>query len=219
MDHKRVKMRRYHTAIKMLLLVCVLFWVSCKNEVFSAYSEEAPVETEALDECSQTLDAEIPPFETTDPPDLYSCSISGNVTFERADDEYWIRIRKSSFKLYLCRGLDAEKFYNIAIGRNPGDKERAGDNRTPEGIFTVQSIEDSHFWAFDFGDGKGPISGVYGPWFIRLRTRWLGIGIHGTNDPDSIGTMVSEGCIRMRNQELVELKQFVGIDMKVVIED
>jgi lipoprotein-anchoring transpeptidase ErfK/SrfK len=135
------------------------------------------------------------------------------------DDEYWIRINKALFRLYLYRGDEVDKVYAIAVGKNPGNKERAGDNRTPNGIFTVQSIEDARAWTHDFRDGNGSISGAYGPWFIRLRTGWQGIGIHGTHDPDSRGTMVSEGCVRMLNNELEELKTFAFRSMKVVIEE
>ncbi len=45
-------------------------------------------------------------------------------------------------------------------------------------------------------------------------TRWLGLGfpsygIHGTNDPSSIGEAVSSGCIRMHNSDVEELAQRV----------
>lgn len=43
-----------------------------------------------------------------------------------------------------------------------------------------------------------------------LGTRWLGLdrkgyGIHGTDDPDSIGYARSHGCIRLRNSDVEEL--------------
>jgi hypothetical protein len=135
------------------------------------------------------------------------------------DNEYWVRINKGLYMLYLYRGDGIERSYEIAVGKNSGNKERVGDNRTPNGIFTVQSIENASSWSHDFRDGKGVIRGAYGPWFIRLRTGWQGIGIHGTHDPASRGSMVSEGCIRMLNDELEELKQFAFRNMKVVIEE
>lgn len=134
-------------------------------------------------------------------------------------DEFWIRINKSAYMLYLYQGDEVDRSFRIAVGRNPGDKQRSGDNRTPTGIFSVQSIENASAWAHDFRDGNGLIRGAYGPWFIRLKTGWKGIGIHGTHAPDSIGTMVSEGCIRMQNDELEELKRYAFKDMKVVIEE
>src|SRR5713226_9031413 len=43
-----------------------------------------------------------------------------------------------------------------------------------------------------------------------LGTRWLGLnqkgyGIHGTNQPGSVGRRASHGCIRMRNRDMEEL--------------
>lgn len=133
--------------------------------------------------------------------------------------EKWVRIVKHSFELSLMDGEQVVKTWPIAWGRVEGDKQKVGDMRTPEGAFTIQEFNNSKSWTHDFGDGKGQIAGAYGPWFIRLKTPgWQGIGIHGTHDPDSIGTKASEGCIRMRNQDLVELKAQAKKGMKVVIE-
>ena len=38
-----------------------------------------------------------------------------------------------------------------------------------------------------------------------------GLGIHGTNDPDSIGHMASTGCIRMHNQDVIALTPYVTV--------
>lgn len=135
------------------------------------------------------------------------------------DRSYWVKISKGNYTLYLYRGKDLVKTYRIAVGRNPGNKLRVGDNRTPVGHFRVRSIENSQSWRHDFGDGNGMIAGAYGPWFIRLDTGWKGIGIHGTHDPDSRGTMATEGCIRMSNEEVRELRQYAYRNMKVVIEE
>ena len=133
--------------------------------------------------------------------------------------KYWILINKGQYRLSLYRGRDLVKTYNVAIGKNPGNKRRVGDNRTPEGQFRVLSIENASGWKHDFGDGKGEIAGAYGPWFIRLDTGgWKGIGIHGTHAPDSLGTMASEGCIRMNNDEIRDLKNYAYRNMVVRIE-
>ena len=49
-----------------------------------------------------------------------------------------------------------------------------------------------------------------------LGTRWLGLsvkgyGIHGTNNPSSIGHSASHGCIRMRNRDVEQLFDIVSI--------
>ena len=43
------------------------------------------------------------------------------------------------------------------------------------------------------------------------------IYIHGTNHEGQIGEAASHGCIRMRNQDLVELFDRVGVDTPVII--
>lgn len=45
-----------------------------------------------------------------------------------------------------------------------------------------------------------------------------GIGIHGTNDPDSIGRSASHGCIRLANWDVVKLAGLVKPGMPVIIE-
>ena len=41
--------------------------------------------------------------------------------------------------------------------------------------------------------------------------------IHGTNQPWTIGRAVSSGCIRMRNEDVVDLYERVGVGTKVVV--
>ena len=141
-------------------------------------------------------------------------------------DADFILIKKSEFKLYAvdAKGnIVAE--YGCALGLKPGQKEKSGDMKTPDGVFPIDEILDASYWTHDFNDGKGEISGAYGPWFISLDTtelsggRWSGIGIHGTHAPESIGTRASEGCIRLNNADIIKLKQFARVGMKVIIEE
>lgn len=57
-----------------------------------------------------------------------------------------------------------------------------------------------------------------------LGSRWMGLdipggnyGIHGTNNPDSIGKAISNGCIRMHNHQIEELFPQVSIGTPVRI--
>ncbi len=131
-----------------------------------------------------------------------------------------IVISKQSMTLSLYDADDALICrFPVAVGRNLGNKRRPGDMKTPEGDFTVQQIQPASTWTHDFGDGKGVIEGCYGNWFIRLKTPpHKGIGIHGTHDPASIGTRATEGCIRLRNDDLDSLKPLVRVGMAVRID-
>ncbi|MEK3722250.1 L,D-transpeptidase [Paenibacillus sp. FSL H8-0034] len=51
---------------------------------------------------------------------------------------------------------------------------------------------------------------------------WMGLsrphyGIHGTNDPASIGHLVSHGCVRMYNQDVLTLASMVSVGTEVTI--
>lgn len=41
--------------------------------------------------------------------------------------------------------------------------------------------------------------------------------IHGTNEPDSIGRAASSGCFRMRNEDVIDLYERVGVGTVVVV--
>lgn len=107
--------------------------------------------------------------------------------------------------------------FPIACGKALGQKRKAGDFRTPEGAFTLQSVEKAWSWGHDFHDGKGYIHHAYGPFFLRLKTGHKGIGIHGTHVPQSIGTRATEGCIRLNNADLELLQTQVTVGMPVII--
>lgn len=59
--------------------------------------------------------------------------------------------------------------------------------------------------------------GPFGVRWMRLSVPWGGYGIHGTNNPKSIGKAVSHGCIRMYNQEVVEIYDLTPIGTPVTI--
>jgi lipoprotein-anchoring transpeptidase ErfK/SrfK len=107
----------------------------------------------------------------------------------------------------------------IATGKVPGNKKVKGDYKTPEGIFSVASIEDASTWSHDFKDDTlGVIDGAYGPYFVRLNVPGQkGIGIHGTHDNNSLGTRASEGCIRMKNEALVNLVSNIKKSTVVIV--
>lgn len=130
----------------------------------------------------------------------YGCSNTDSAAVPQdkqalARPTYEILILVDSKELFLFKDEELYKIYQIAVGRS--------SDPTPKGDFTVTSMI------------KQPYLDAYG-------ARWIGlsipnIGIHGTNDPGSIGTCASSGCIRMRNEDIEELFQYVSVGMKVFI--
>lgn len=129
-----------------------------------------------------------------------------------------ILIDKPAFKLFVIENNDTLFSAPVCLAVNKGQKKRQGDHKTPEGTFPISMIHNSFSWTHDFHDGKGKRKGAYGPWFFRLKTPVsTHIGIHGTCFPESMGKRESDGCIRLRNEDLEKLREYVFVGMKVEI--
>ncbi|MFW5893675.1 MAG: L,D-transpeptidase family protein [Verrucomicrobiota bacterium] len=126
-----------------------------------------------------------------------------------------ILVVKEAFALLLRDGDEVFKLYETGIGRQ---------NRTPTGTFKVTSKQKEPAWT-----PPGKII-PYGDPENVLGTRWLGLtptdetdpnlrgyGIHGTWEPETVGTAASEGCVRMRNEEVNELFDLVPMGTAVRI--
>lgn len=124
-----------------------------------------------------------------------------------------IKIDLSENKLYLLQGTTTMKTFSIGSGKTHG--------LTPKGTFTIMTkVKNPWYVAKDIpgGDPRNP-----------LGTRWLGLsvphtngtkyGIHGTNNPSSIGQYVSLGCIRMQTKDVEWLYDKVPTGTVVVIQE
>jgi len=70
--------------------------------------------------------------------------------------------------------------------------------------------------------GYGMHGGPDNPLGARALYLWQGkidtlYRIHGTNEPESIGHDVSAGCIRMRNDDVIDLYQRTTVGTKVIV--
>ena len=139
----------------------------------------------------------------------------------------FILISKPEYRLYVCEVVNGDTVkrvhYPVCVGLAKGQKQKKGDMKTPEctpeNPFTITEIVDASHWTHDFGDGRGSILS-YGHWFMRLKTPGhSGIGIHGsTNNESSVPGRGSEGCIRLRDNDLDVLKaKYAFVGMRVVI--
>ncbi len=139
----------------------------------------------------------------------------------------FILISKPEYRLYVCEVVDGDTVkrvhYPVCVGKARGQKQKVGDMKTPEctaeNPFVITEIVDASDWHHDFGDGRGSILS-YGHWFMRLKTPGhSGIGIHGsTNNESSVPGRGSEGCIRLLDDDLIQLKEkYAFVGMRVVI--
>lgn len=109
---------------------------------------------------------------------------------------YNITVNVAAKSLTLFKDGKLFKTYPIATGKS--------STPTPKGNFKV------------INKANNP-GGPFG-------ARWLGLnapngdyGIHGTNNPSSIGKSVSNGCIRTYNSNIIEIYNLVPIGTPVKI--
>lgn len=137
--------------------------------------------------------------------------------------------RDLNLRVYEPQGGDTVLLaeFPACLSKNKGNKQKRGDMRTPESPagkpFKITAIQDASTWKHDFKDGRGSIL-AYGHWFMRLLTPGhTGIGIHGsTNNESSVPGRASEGCIRLRDNDIITLKQkyaYVGMPVYIKAEE
>lgn len=124
--------------------------------------------------------------------------------------EWKIEVFLRSFRLRAWNGesLFMEAPVGVAKDNTP----------TPEGIYYTTELlappdPDGPYGVYAYG-----LSG-----FSEVLQTFRGgpgqLGIHGTNDPSSVGRKVSAGCIRMRNEDIARLAQVLPLGTPVLVHD
>ena len=141
-------------------------------------------------------------------------------------EKSFIVISKKDLMLNVYADIDGDTMllatFPVCLSLNKGQKEKSGDMKTPESEpgkpFHIKQIQNASTWEHDFGDGRGKIK-AYGNWFLRLETPFNGIGIHGsTNNEETVPGRASEGCIRLRDKDIIILKEnYAYVGMPVII--
>jgi lipoprotein-anchoring transpeptidase ErfK/SrfK len=118
--------------------------------------------------------------------------------------------------LYLTLGDGTALRYGIGVGRKgftwSGVEKISRKSEWPDWIPPAEMIARQPYLPRWVGGGPGNPLGA--------RALYLGntdYRIHGTNAPASIGKHVSSGCIRMRDADVIDLYDRVGIGTKVVV--
>ena len=164
------------------------------------------------------------------------------VQAQAQDDEYQILISKKNNELVLEKEGQIIKKYHIASGKGgKGTKRRRGDSKTPLGVYRIADFkENSRFYYFIQLDYPNLIDAWYGyknktidaDEFKRIAAAYknrekppqdteLGgfIGIHGLGETNEEKLTIhkeinwTEGCIALTNEEINDLRKFVGIKL------
>lgn len=132
-----------------------------------------------------------------------------------------ILVEKSARRLTVFRGDQAVKAYQIALGKAPlGPKLRQGDNRTPEGIFSIDRKNAASAFHLSLGLDYPQAADL-----ARARAGGYSAGgdimIHGQPNDLPADVVVNydwtAGCIALSNAEIAEIFAAVKLGTQVEI--
>jgi lipoprotein-anchoring transpeptidase ErfK/SrfK len=128
----------------------------------------------------------------------------------------YIVVDRSDFKLNYYSHLHLAHSYPIAVGQQ--------GLQTPAGLHTIVDKEVNPAWHVPNSSWAGSLAGQVIPPGPQdpLVARWMGIddqgdGIHGTDEPGSIGSAASHGCIRMLVPDVIQLYSITPVGTPVYV--
>jgi lipoprotein-anchoring transpeptidase ErfK/SrfK len=138
------------------------------------------------------------------------------VTYEGPEKAGTIVIDTQNYYLYLVQGGGTARRYGIGVGRPgftwAGVKEISMKKEWPDWRPPTEMLQRRpDLPTFMAGGPENPLG---------ARAMYLGstlYRIHGSNEPWTIGTAVSSGCIRMRNEDVIDLYQRVKVGTRVIV--
>jgi hypothetical protein len=119
----------------------------------------------------------------------------------------------SSRWLLYRLGDEVASAWEVGIGRE--------GQETILGTFRAADKQEEPTW---FREGQAPQAYPDNP----LGTRWIawyrdgkktGYGFHGTWDPETVGTAASDGCIRLRNEDVEVLFQILPVGARIEVQE
>jgi lipoprotein-anchoring transpeptidase ErfK/SrfK len=119
---------------------------------------------------------------------------------------YRLEVRLGAFNIKAYKGNDVILDTKIAVG--------ADDGPTPGGLYFVNVLlksDDASYGPYAFGlSGHSDVYQTFNGGDGQL-------GLHGTDQPDKIGTKVSHGCIRLKNEDITTLAQQLPLGTPIQI--
>jgi lipoprotein-anchoring transpeptidase ErfK/SrfK len=139
------------------------------------------------------------------------------VPYDGSEAPGTILVRTKQRRLYLVLGDGSAILYPVGVGKAgkqwQGQAEIDGAYKEPAWAPTLEIKQDNPSLP-DVIPGGSP----HNPMGARALTLSGGkYAIHGTNRPESIGTYASYGCIRMFNEDIVDLFGRVQVGTPVIV--
>jgi len=150
------------------------------------------------------------------------------VLYDTREKPGTIVINPSEHFLYFVQGGGRAMRYGVGVG---------SEGFAWSGVATVHSKQEWPNWyptneylqrqpaarsRLNLQSGSGMVAGLANPLGARALYLWQGnkdtlYRIHGTNEPWTIGQNVSSGCIRLTNEDVIDLYDRTSVGAKVVV--
>ncbi len=133
-----------------------------------------------------------------------------------------VEVYKTRHEMRLLRDGHLVKTYRVALGRETGKKEHAGDNRTPEGSYVIDFVK-RHSVYHRALHISYPNQTDFQQAALRGERPGGNIMIHGLAEETPMALRMHElfdwtkGCIAVTNREIEELAKLVKPGTPIVI--
>lgn len=121
-----------------------------------------------------------------------------------ADTRYWVNVDLTDYSLKVYDDEDMVFQTEIGVGQD--------EMPTPGGTYYIRELLQPPDPTGTYGPYAYGLSG-FSPVLDSFNGGDAVIGIHGTDNPASIGETVSHGCIRMPNDSITEIVTQVGLPL------
>ncbi len=134
------------------------------------------------------------------------------------EKERAILVEKKTQTLFVYASRSGAPILEVKMpcstGEIAGDKQKAGDKKTPEGVYFMIDVYEDRYLSPIYGKKAFPLD------FPNLMDQRKGkegsaIWIHGTNK--TLKPMDSNGCVAMENADILSLADYVSLDATPVI--
>lgn len=137
--------------------------------------------------------------------------LGSHLTPRARDTRVNVSLSQRQVSVYRYDKLIAQ--YPVAVGQAGWE--------TPMGSFVVQQMQRHPDWQHPITQQvipSGPSNPLGDRWIGFHHDQYMAIGFHGTNQEQLIGSAVSHGCLRLRNEDIRQLYEQISLGTPVIIQ-
>ncbi|WP_438824839.1 L,D-transpeptidase [Bacillus sp. JJ722] len=142
---------------------------------------------------------------------MFSFLQPATVEAQQLKQNPFVIVNKANNKLAFIKDGEVVEIFPVGTGKS--------NELTPEGLFTFVVKAKNPYYRKKNIPGGDPRNPLGSRWigFDALNTDGRIYGVHGTNQPWSVGHYISNGCIRMKNSDVERLYELIPLQSKILV--